>query len=134
MCGNGYQFIQILVNLLKNAIEHSSDKGEISVELKVEHFEKLEAVGPDSIKTKVKYLIQIRDKGCGMSEDLTLKIQLMFNKQELYMSEHPDQQWYSLPISCELIDGMNGRMKVESKMNEGTCFTIELESLCIVNK
>ena len=69
-----------------------------------------------------------------MSEDLTLKIQLMFNKQEQYMSEHPDQQWYSLPICCDLVDSLGGRMKVESKMHEGTCFTIELESLCIVSK
>ena len=79
------------MNLLKNAVENSNDKGKISVGLKVYHFEKLAEVGQDSIKSKVKYTIQIRDKGCGMSEDLTLKIQLMFNKQEQYMSEHPDQ-------------------------------------------
>ena len=73
-------------------------------------------------KDKNKCIIQIKDDGCGMDEQTKEKI---FNP---FFTTKPVGQGtgLGLSISYKIIQSHNGQITVNSKLNEGTTFNIEL--------
>ena len=99
------------LNLLHNAIKFTPENGEIKVTLKQEG-DKITAM--------------IADNGSGMSPEMTQRI---FDKYYQGSSGSSNSGLgLGLSIVYRIIRLCKGRIKVDSKINEGTTFTIELKN------
>lgn len=99
------QFKQVMINLIKNAIEVLEAGGEIKIEFFVKNNKKI---------------ISVSDNGMGIDENEIGKI---FN---LYYSTKENGTGLGLSIVQQIVSRHNGIIYVESKLNQGTKFIIEL--------
>lgn len=105
------RLIQIILNLLTNAIKYNKDSGTVDVVC--------EKITHDKVR------IHVRDTGMGIPED---------RKNELFEpfkrlgrdNIKIDGAGIGLSITKELVEQMNGSISAESLSGEGSCFTIEL--------
>ena len=107
---NREQVRQIIHNLVLNAIQSIEEDGVLSVEIKKQKLNDQE----DYVEIKVK------DTGCGI-EDKDLK--KIF---EPFFTNKGKGTGLGLAIVSRFVDGYNGRIKVESVINEGTTFIVWL--------
>ena len=102
---------QILINLRENAIKYSPDGGRIEIALS-RH---------DSV---VRFSVQ--DEGIGIAEDEQAQIFERFHRVDPNMTRGVGGSGLGLYICRELVEGMRGRMWVESREGEGSTFWFEL--------
>ena len=106
--GNKNEIKQVLVNIIKNGIE-AMDKGGC---LTVNVFEKNDIIS-----------IVIMDSGKGMTKSQLNKLGTPF-----YTTKEKGTG-VGLTISFQLIQGMKGKIKVESELGKGTTFIIDFPSI-----
>ncbi|WP_227937967.1 sensor histidine kinase [Alkalihalobacillus deserti] len=99
------QFKQVLINLIKNAIEATPKKGKVHVNVRLVHFF---------------VEITITDTGSGMSEEQLAKIGTLF------YSTKEQGTGLGTMISFRIIKDMGGSLRFESKLNQGTEVTVIL--------
>lgn len=116
--GSEDSIYKILSNLVSNAIKYS-DKGTITVSFK--------RIGED------RYSFCVSDEGIGIPEEFLDKIFVPFERgaQEYYYSR--EGSGLGLAIVKELADQMSAEIYCESKVGEGSCFTLELSQKLINN-
>lgn len=102
---------QALINLLSNAIKYSRNTKEIIVILIHEK---------DIVK------ISVEDKGIGISEDKTALIFDKFYRIGQNKGDDTSGTGLGLTVVKEIIEAHKGEILVESKLNEGSKFTILL--------
>jgi two-component system sporulation sensor kinase B len=102
---NQNQFKQVLINLIKNAIEATPKKGKVNVKLEED-------------KTVVK--LTIEDTGKGMSNEQ------LANLGTLFYSTKDKGTGLGTMISFRIIEEMGGTLRYESQVNIGTKVTIVL--------
>ena len=107
---------QVIVNLIGNAIKFT-EKGMIIFDCNV--IEKT----PSS--TKVKFLI--KDDGIGISKDKLETVFDPFTQSDSSTTKKYGGTGLGLSISKSIIELQNGKLQVESKVNEGSTFTFILE-------
>lgn len=105
---------RIIVNLLDNAIKYT-EKGSIYLSVK----NKIE-------KDNCKITITISDTGVGISEKVLKNIFEEFNREESYIDTSTSGMGLGLSVSKKLLDMLGGKIEYESKIKEGTTFTIYL--------
>lgn len=103
---DGEMLKQVLLNLLINAVQSISARGQITIST--------QAVGQD------KQMIKIQDDGCGISDDIKAKIFTPF------YTTKPSGTGLGLSISQRIITSHDGDITLESQPNQGTTFTIVL--------
>ncbi len=103
--GDRQKLRQSLMNILKNAIQILGEGGKVKVNLK---------------NMRDLYLIEIEDNGPGMTEEFLNQIFVAFS------SQRKGGTGLGLSIAKKFIDAHGGGIKVESKVGEGTKFTIIL--------
>ncbi|MGN0311156.1 MAG: response regulator, partial [Lachnospiraceae bacterium] len=108
--------MQIYSNLLSNAIKFSNPGG------CVYWTNVYQPMGKD----RVRLVATIRDEGCGMSEDFMKKLFLPFERENRLSDEKNTGTGLGLSIVKSLVDRMGGEISVESKLGEGTTFTLVL--------
>jgi two-component system, sporulation sensor kinase B len=103
--GNKKQLHQCLINLSKNAIEAMPNGG--SLEIKI-------------TKENTKIHIQLIDTGIGMTAEQITRLGVPFftNKEK--------GTGLGTMVAFSIVKAMNGKIKVDSKINEGTTFTISI--------
>jgi PAS domain S-box-containing protein len=103
---------QIIMNLLTNAVKYNKDNGLIDIWFEV-----------SDINKKVKLFI--RDTGVGISED---KFENLFNPFERFEAELSEIEGTGLGLTVvqKLTEIMGGKVGVESVVNQGSTFWIEL--------
>ena len=104
---------QVIINLLNNAIKFSVTRKEIVVRLKKEN---------DMV------MIQVEDKGIGIPDDQMDLIFQPFYRVGQKNSEDISGTGLGLSVVKEIVDAHQGKIRVESKLNEGSTFTILLKS------
>lgn len=104
---------QAIINLLSNAIKFSRNKKEIFVRLR---------------KEKEEVIIEVEDKGIGIPEDQKDLIFNKFYRVEQKKVEDVTGTGLGLTVVKEIIEGHNGKILVESILNEGSKFTFILNS------
>jgi signal transduction histidine kinase len=104
---------QAIINLLSNAIKFSRNRKEIFVGLRKENGE---------------IRIEVEDKGIGISEDQRDLIFEAFYRVGQKDAEDISGTGLGLTVVKEIIEALHGRIFVESKLNEGSTFTIILNS------
>ncbi|MEM8502448.1 MAG: HAMP domain-containing sensor histidine kinase [Cyanobacteria bacterium P01_D01_bin.1] len=102
---------QVLINLIDNALKYSVDSEPITVTLK--------EIGSHAY-------IEVKDKGRGIPLCDLNKIFDPFYRVDEDRSRTTGGTGLGLSIVKTLVEGMNGTLKVHSKLGEGSIFTISL--------
>lgn len=103
--GDGEKLNQVLMNLMKNAVEAMPWGGTLSV----------------SASREERWIrIDIEDTGCGMTEEELKRIGTPF------FSTKKDGTGLGLTVSYRIVQSMNGRIDVRSEKGKGTCFSVRL--------
>ena len=101
----------VLRNLISNAIKFTANNGKIKIYC---------------IQNETEVEVTVQDNGVGMSED---SIQKIFDKNEHFTSSGTDNEQgtgLGLMLVKDFVKKNNGTIKVESRVGEGTSFTIVL--------
>ena len=105
--GNLTELSQVFVNLLVNAVHAISENGAIEINIEA---------------TDKNVVVSVKDNGCGIPpENLDKLFQPFFTTKEIGTGTG-----LGLAISHGIIESHNGKISIESKVGEGTCFTITL--------
>lgn len=115
--GDSVRVQQALLNILSNALKYS-DKGETVIFTISE--KEIDLPG------KALYEISVRDHGVGMQEDFVSHMFEPFVRAEDSRISKVQGTGLGMPITKSIISALDGKIRVESKLNEGTCFYIEL--------
>ncbi len=108
---------QILINLLSNAVKYTPNGG------KIEFFVKnLPHTSPQYVKLS----FIVKDNGIGMSEDFQEKIFDPFAREISSVTNTVQGTGLGMAITKNLVDLMGGVIRVDSKVGEGSSFTVEL--------
>jgi len=108
---NETHFINVLVNVLDNAIKYSPDKPEISV--------KTQNVG-NSI------LVKIKDRGSGMSKTAVKRVFEKFYREHTGNIHNVKGHGLGLAYVKRIVEDHNGHISVISEKGKGSTFTIKL--------
>jgi len=100
---------EAVINLIDNAIKYSIDKKDISIATGVEG---------DSI------FIEVKDKGVGISEENQKKIFEKFFRVSDGLVHNTKGTGLGLTLVKHIVDAHKGKIKVKSKLNEGSSFIL----------
>lgn len=102
----------LIFNLISNAIKYTTTKGK-KIEIKI------------SKKDKA-YVLQVKDEGIGMSKEIQSKIFTRFSSFNTDKSN--PSTGIGLSIVKEIADKHHAKVTVESRINEGSIFTVYFRS------
>ncbi len=108
---------QILFNLISNAIKFTHE-GHVYVNFKTVDLE-----------THTDLIITVEDTGIGIPDDQQESIFSAFIQQKNQMTKTYGGTGLGLAIVKQLLDLMNGHIKLESEVNKGSIFTITLKNI-----
>ena len=108
---------QILVNISGNAVKYTPQGGSIFIEAKEEKINEEENF----------YHFTIRDTGIGMSEDFLPHIFESFSRETNSTINKIQGTGLGMAITSRLVQMMDGKIEVFSKLNEGSKFVVSLK-------
>ena len=115
--GDSLRISQILINILSNAVKFTPNGGNVNF--------LVEEVAPLKAKDHVRYRFTVRDTGIGMPKAFLETIFEPFNRSRAVSDI--EGTGLGLSITKGLIDLMDGSISVESEINRGSTFLVELE-------
>ena len=98
----------IILNFLTNSIKYKSNQRLATIELSSSLIDEF-------------VVLKIRDNGLGI--DLKSNYNKLFTLNGTF-HEHPDSRGVGLYITKNHIESLGGKIEVESKVDEGTCFSV----------
>jgi len=116
--GDKLRINQILINLLSNAVKYTQEGG--TIEMRVEEL-------PRVVDSYSRIRFTVKDNGMGMSEEYQKVIFDPFTREETEATRQIQGTGLGMAITKSLVDLMGGSINVESKLGEGSTFTVELE-------
>ena len=116
LVGDALRLNQILLNLLSNAYKFTPEGGKIKVIILQEN----------RVGEKVYFRFSVCDNGCGISEEMQTRIFKPFEQESANTALSHGGSGLGLSITKNLVEMMHGAIKVESKKDLGTKFTVEL--------
>jgi len=111
---NETYLINVFVNILDNAIKYNDNKPEIIIRT-------------HNLNNKI--LIEIKDNGIGMSKSVMSKIFDKFYRKQTGDLHDVKGHGLGLAYVKKIIDFHNGIISVDSKINNGSTFTVQLNLL-----
>ncbi len=108
---------QIIINLLSNAVKYTPAYGRISMEV-------IEQPGRREKQCTVIFII--RDNGIGMSSDFVERVFDPFERENTDLSDRIEGTGLGMAITKNLVDLMQGHIKIDSMVNVGTKITVAL--------
>ncbi len=118
--GDPTRIRQILLNLLGNAFKFTSEGNVIL------RAERLDVQGATEPGQRARVAISVRDTGIGISEEQQKGLFESFTQADSSTTRRFGGTGLGLAISRNLCDLMGGTLHVESRLGEGSCFTLEL--------
>ena len=112
--GNETHLINVFVNILDNAIKYNDKSPEITLKTK-------------NINNRI--LIEIIDNGIGMSKSVQSKIFDKFYRKQTGDLHDVKGHGLGLAYVKKIINFHNGNISVDSVINQGTTFTIQLNTI-----
>lgn len=114
---------EIILNILSNAIKYTGEGGKICCSLKQKPYEKEEWCLLE---------ISVADNGIGISEDFQQHIFESFSRERTSTASGIEGTGLGMGIVKKLVDLMKGTIEVESKLGEGSTFTVRIP--CLIAK
>ena len=108
---------QVLVNIISNAIKYTPAGKTVDLIAEEEPAE----------ENRYRYRFVVRDTGIGISEDYLPHIFESFTREQKTTVNRIQGTGLGLAITAKVVELMNGRILVKSKVGEGSEFTVELE-------
>ncbi|RIW29714.1 PAS domain-containing protein [Bacillus salacetis] len=108
---DSYRIKQVFINLIGNALTYTPKGGEVSVYIS---------------RTASSVVIEVRDNGIGIEEKEIPRIFERFYRVDKARSRDSGGTGLGLAIVKHLIEAHGGTIEVESKVKEGTAFTVTL--------
>lgn len=102
----------IISNLISNAIQFNKFGGAIEIFCSVEHD---------------RFLLRVKDTGIGISAENISKIYDRFRQLELGSAKTYGGHGLGLSVTKALLELINGEIKIESVLDEGSSFTVSLD-------
>jgi signal transduction histidine kinase/GAF domain-containing protein len=102
---------QVLVNLIGNALRYSSADSPVRVHV---------SAGPETVT------LAVEDRGIGIPEEQRGQLFSPFFRAPGAVSVHKSGLGLGLHIASEIVKRHGGRVRVESRVGEGSTFTVEL--------
>lgn len=115
--GDGLRINQILINILGNAIKFTPKGGRVDF--------LIEELPPEGGAGYVRYRFTVRDTGIGMTKEFMDHIFEPFMRSR--EGARVQGTGLGLSITRALVDLMGGTISLESQVNKGTVFKVELE-------
>lgn len=115
LLGDSQRLYQILINLLGNAVKFT-DKGKIDLTISC----------IERNKKKITLSFIVKDTGIGIPKNQLNLIFERFRQLDQTFSRRHSGTGLGLAIVKQLVELMHGEVTVESKMNKGTKFTVNL--------
>ena len=115
LIGDQLRVNQILINLLGNAVKFTTS-GHIWLRVRQ----------TGSHDDKVFLRFEISDTGCGMSEELRARLFKPFEQENATTAQKYGGSGLGLSIVKNLVSMMDGVISVDSKLGEGSTFTVDL--------
>ena len=109
ICGDFHRLQQIMINLVGNAIKFT-DAGQVIISVGVE----TDRSGNSNLT------VSVSDTGIGMSQEAAEKLFTPFGSMTHEIGNPNKGSGFGLVISRELVDRMNGRISLESRLGRGT--------------
>ncbi len=106
---------EAIINIVKNASDYSKAEGDESASSNIEI---------DVEKNSVFTRIYIRDHGIGMSEETMTHIFDRFYRESNEVN--PNSVGIGLSLSKSIVEGLGGKISVDSTLGEGSCFKIQI--------
>ncbi len=118
LVGDKLRLLQVLINLVSNAVKFTLE-GSVVLEIKP-------MPSPDSDVSRLK--IAVNDTGIGISKDQLGSIFEAFSQAESSIARRFGGTGLGLVICRRFVELMGGELRIESSLNEGSCFyfTIDL--------
>lgn len=114
--GDALRIKQILINLLSNAFKFTKKGGEVLFKIKEI---------PAQSERSVRYCFIVQDTGIGMSQEFQKKLFEPFIRSDKVAGV--EGSGLGLSITKGLVDLMRGEIRVNSQLDRGTKFEVELE-------
>ncbi len=113
--GDPTRLRQILLNLISNAIKFSKSSG-VTIRLDAEEI----------ADQRLKIIMAVTDHGIGMSAAQQQRLFKRFNQADISSTRRFGGTGLGLAITQELVSLMGGKISVQSKVGEGSTFTVNL--------
>lgn len=107
---------QVLMNIIGNAAKFTPSGGCITLSVRQRKID----------DTHVEMIYQCQDTGIGMSEEFIEKIFEIFSQEQSQGSDSVKGTGLGMPLSRLIVEAMGGTICVESKINEGSTFTVTI--------
>ena len=113
--GDEIRIRQIIVNLLNNAVKYT-DSGSVGIRIESEN------AGDD----RIKLIISVTDTGIGIKPEVLPVLFDAFTRMDQEKNRYIEGTGLGLSIVKQLVDLMDGEVRVESVYGEGSKFTVVL--------
>lgn len=110
--GDANRYSQIMINIISNAIKYTGTGGHIEVALQC--------------LPEGRYRFTCRDDGIGMTEEFVQHICEDYTRAEDSRISKTQGTGLGMSVVKGLTDLMQGTLQIESRLNEGTTFTVEI--------
>ena len=118
LLGDKLRLNQVLINLLSNGVKYTQEGGHIALTVQA-----LEQNAPGRAHLR----FQVADNGFGMSETFVQNIFDPFAREETEHTREIQGTGLGMAITKNIVDLMGGAITVQSRLGEGSAFTVELE-------
>ena len=117
--GDDQHMAQILMNLLSNAVKFTPERGKIRLDVSL----------INKTDEYCELRIEVTDNGIGISKEKQGKLFDAFEQAENGISREYGGTGLGLAITKNIVELMNGRIWVESEINEGAMFVVVVKVL-----
>lgn len=119
--GDSRRIQQIFMNFLSNAVKYTPDRGHLKLKIKEKYKNKRL-----DMKECACFVIVFEDDGMGMSEEFQKKIFSPFEREQDSRIDKLQGTGLGMTIAYNLVNMMNGDIRVDSKVDEGSRFTVTI--------
>ncbi|QIE42582.1 ATP-binding protein [Meridianimarinicoccus aquatilis] len=116
--GDGDQLRQVFVNLIENAMKYGRDGGRVTIAFEV--------INRDPILAGPAVAIIVKDYGPGIDSIHIHRLTERFYRADDHRSQQLGGTGLGLAIVKHILNRHRGRLKIESKVGEGSCFAVLL--------
>lgn len=115
--GDSMRLQQVFVNIMSNAVKFTPEGGTISLSI---------CEKPSHIHGRGCYEFIFEDTGIGMEPEFIEKLYEPFTRSENSIKNNIEGTGLGMPIVRNIVRMMNGDIQVESRVGEGTKFTVRV--------